>query len=69
VRRRRRAPRTAAGTSRRRFLLSVYGAAPTLLALNACADEATRFGGPARTDEIKRKVLGLDALRSTTSTR
>jgi predicted TIM-barrel fold metal-dependent hydrolase len=30
------------GLSRRQFLLSVCGAATTLLALNACADEATR---------------------------
>jgi uncharacterized protein len=30
------------GMSRRQFLLSVCGAATTLLALNACADEATR---------------------------
>ena len=30
------------GVSRRQFLLSLCGAATTLLALNACADEATR---------------------------
>src|SRR5881628_2421276 len=30
------------GLSRRRFLLSLCGAATTLLALNACNDEATR---------------------------
>src|SRR5436309_3101254 len=30
------------GMSRREFLLSLCGAATTLLALNACADEATR---------------------------
>jgi uncharacterized protein len=30
------------GVSRRRFLLSLCGAATTLLALNACSDEATR---------------------------